>query len=194
MSPEPMAALDGERLRAREALGASVRAGFEKAGYAPVSAPALQPADIFLDMSGEDIRRRMYVFADPAGDELCLRPELTIPVCRLYLESGGGAQKLCALGPVYRYQSRGSTKLREYTQAGVECLGASDAEAADAEVVALAANALADAGLKSYGIEMGDLALFDALVDALDLPPGWRSRLKRHFWRPDYFRELLDRL
>lgn len=194
MSPEPMAALDGERLRAREALGASVRGGFEKAGYAPVSAPTLQPADIFLDMSGEDIRRRMYVFADPAGDELCLRPELTIPVCRLYLESGGGAQKLCSLGPVYRYQSRGSTKLREYTQAGVECLGASDAEAADAEVISLAASALADAGLKSYGIEMGDLALFDALVDALDLPPGWRSRLKRHFWRPDYFRELLDRL
>ena len=41
---------------------------------------------------------------------------------------------------------------------------------------------------------MGDLALFDALIDALDLPPGWRSRLKRHFWRPDYFRELLARL
>ena len=77
MSSEPMAALDGESLRAREALGAAVRGGFEKAGYAPVSAPALQPADIFLDMSGEDIRRRMYVFADPAGEELCLRPELT---------------------------------------------------------------------------------------------------------------------
>lgn len=194
MSSEPMAALEGERLRAREALGAAVRAGFEKAGYAPVSAPALQPADIFLDMSGEDIRRRMYVFADPAGEELCLRPELTIPVCRLYLENGGGAQKLCSLGPVYRYQQRGSTKLREFTQAGLECLGASDAEAADAEVISLAARSLADAGLAAYDIEMGDLALFDALIDALDLPPGWRSRLKRHFWRPDYFRELLDRL
>jgi ATP phosphoribosyltransferase regulatory subunit len=189
-----MAALDGESLRAREALGASVRGGFEKAGYAPVSAPALQPASIFLDMSGEDIRRRMYVFADPAGDELCLRPELTIPVCRLYLESAGGAQKLCSLGPVYRYQQRGSAKLREFTQAGLECLGTADAEAADAEVFSLAARALADAGLASYRIEMGDLALFDALIDALDLPPGWRSRLKRHFWRPDYFRKLLDRL
>lgn len=189
-----MAALDGESLRAREALGASVRSGFEKAGYAPVSAPALQPASIFLDMSGEDIRRRMYVFADPAGDELCLRPELTIPVCRLYLESAGGVQKLCSMGPVYRYQQRGSAKLREFTQAGLECLGAADAEAADAEVFSLAARALADAGLASYRIEMGDLALFDALIDALDLPPGWRSRLKRHFWRPDYFRKLLDRL
>ena len=194
MSQEPMAAPEGERLRAREALGAAVRGGFEKAGYAPVSAPALQPADIFLDMSGEDIRRRMYVFADPAGEELCLRPELTIPVCRLYLENGGGAQKLCSLGPVYRYQQRGSAKLREFTQAGLECLGASDAEAADAEVISLAARAIADAGLEAYEIEMGDLALFDALIDALDLPPGWRSRLKRHFWRPDYFRELLDRL
>lgn len=194
MSSEPMAAQDGERLRAREALAASVRGGFEKAGYEPVSAPALQPADIFLDMSGEDIRRRMYVFADPAGDELCLRPELTIPVCRLYLEGSGGPKKLCSVGPVYRYQQRGSAKLREFTQAGVECLDATDAEAADAEVMVLGARALAEAGLKEYDVAMGDLALFDALVDALDLPPGWRSRLKRHFWRPDYFRELLDRL
>lgn len=194
MSLTAMAALEGERLRAREALAASVRGGFEKAGYAPVSAPAIQPADIFLDMSGEDIRRRMYVFTDPEGDELCLRPELTIPVCRLYLEAGGGEKKLCSVGPVYRYQQRGSTKLREFTQAGLECLGAADAEEADAEVMALAARAVADAGLKYYDIEMGDLALFDALIDALDLPPGWRARLKRHFWRPDYFRELLDRL
>lgn len=194
MSSMTLAAQDSETLRAREALAASVRGGFEKEGYAPVSAPALQPANIFLDMSGEDIRRRMYVFTDPAGEELCLRPELTIPVCRLYLQEGGGAKKLCSVGPVYRYQQRGSTKLREFTQAGLECLGAEDAEAADAEVMSLAARALADAGLKQYEVAMGDLALFDALVDALDLPPGWRSRLKRHFWRPDYFRELLDRL
>src|SRR5690606_33073714 len=107
---------------------------------------------------------------------------------------GGGTKKLCSVGPVYRYQQRGSAKLREFTQAGVECLGAADAEAADAEVMVLGARALADAGLKEYDVAMGDLALFDALVDALDLPPGWRSRLKRHFWRPDYFRELLDRL
>ncbi|MBX3493086.1 MAG: ATP phosphoribosyltransferase regulatory subunit, partial [Parvibaculum sp.] len=72
-----IAAQEGEALRAREALGLAVRGGFERAGYAPVSAPVLQPADIFLDMSGEDIRRRMYVFADPGGNELCLRPELT---------------------------------------------------------------------------------------------------------------------
>jgi ATP phosphoribosyltransferase regulatory subunit len=194
MSSTTMAAQNGDRLRAREALAASVRGGFEKAGYAPVSAPALQPADIFLDMSGEDIRRRMYVFTDPAGDELCLRPELTIPVCRLYLEEGGDTKKLCSVGPVYRYQQRGSAKLREFTQAGVEWLDAADAEVADAEVMVLGARALAEAGLKEYDVAMGDLALFDALIDALDLPPGWRSRLKRHFWRPDYFRELLDRL
>lgn len=194
MSSTSMAALDGEGLRAREALAVAVRGGFEGAGYAPVSAPVMQPADIFLDMSGEDIRRRMYVFADPAGEELCLRPELTIPVCRLYLEGEGGPKKLCSVGAVYRYQQKGSAKLREFTQAGLECLDAADAEAADAEVISLAARALADAGLKNYEIETGDLALFDALIDALDLPPGWRSRLKRHFWRPDYFRELLDRL
>jgi ATP phosphoribosyltransferase regulatory subunit len=38
------------------------------------------------------------------------------------------------------------------------------------------------------------LSLFAGLVDALDIPAQWRGRLKRHFWRPDYFRELLARL
>lgn len=181
--------------RVRETGAASMRAVFERAGFAYAEPPLLQPADVFLDRSGEDIRRRLYVFTDPGGQELCLRPDLTIPTCRLYLEAGAaGEARYCYSGAVFRFEPKGSGKPTEVVQTGAEYFGAKDAEAADAEMLALAAEAVKAAGLGTFDIEMGDLALFDALVDALDIPGGWRTRLKRHFWRPAYFKELVTRL
>src|ERR687895_289690 len=77
---------------------------YERAGYVRVSPALLQPAEPFLDLSGEDIRRRMYLTTDAEGHELCLRPDLTIPVARDYLASpaAGKPQGFCYLGPVFR--------------------------------------------------------------------------------------------
>lgn len=191
----PTQATDGKLRRAREARAASVRAVFERAGFAAVEPPLLQPADVFLDLSGEDIRRRLYVFTDPGGQELCLRPDLTIPTCRHYLATaGGGEARLCYSGAAFRFEPKGSGKPTEFVQTGAEFFGATDAEAADAEMFVLAVEAVRAGGLEKFDVEMGDLALFDALVDALDIPAGWRTRLKRHFWRPAYFKELVARL
>jgi ATP phosphoribosyltransferase regulatory subunit len=181
--------------RIRETRIAAMRAVFEGASFEPVEPPLLQPAGVFLDRSGEDIRRRLYVFTDPGGQELCLRPDLTIPTCRLYLEkNGGGAARFCYSGAAFRFEPQGSSKPTEFVQTGAEFFGGKDAEAADAEMLALAAEAVRAGGLSTFDIEMGDLALFDALVDALDIPSGWRSRLKRHFWRPAYFHKQVERL
>jgi len=172
-----------------------MRSVFEGAGFVNVEPPLLQPADVFLDRSGEDIRRRLFVFNDPGGQELCLRPDLTIPTCRLYLESGAKAPaKFCYSGAVFRYEEAGVSRANELVQTGAESFGAKDAEGADAEMLALAVESVRAGGLSSFDIKLGDLALFDALVDALDIPAGWRTRLKRHFWRPDYFKELIARL
>lgn len=191
----PTQATDSESRRAREARAASVRAVFERAGFAAVEPPLLQPADVFLDLSGEDIRRRLYVFTDPGGQELCLRPDLTIPTCRHYLATtDGGEARLCYSGAAFRFEPEGSGKPNEFVQTGAEFFGAADAEAADAEMLALAVEAVRAGGLEKFDIAMGDLALFDALVDALDIPAGWRTRLKRHFWRPAYFKELVAQL
>ena len=188
---------DPATLRALTAQAARVRAVFEGANYEPVDPPVLQPADVFLDRSGENIRRRMYLFADPSGAELCLRPDLTIPTCRLFLArnpSASGDTRLSYQGSAFRYQTHAPWPRREFTQIGIERFGASDAEAADAEAMALAIDAVRAAGLSDFRIEMGDLGLFGALVDVLDMPTAWRGRLKRHFWRPDYFRDLVERL
>lgn len=187
----------GDELNAREEQARTVRRSFETSGYEPVTTPVLQPAEVFLDRHGEDIRRRTYLFNDPGGKELCLRPDLTIPVCRLYLERDPGAltpARLCASGPIYRYQPTGSSKLSEYNQCGLELLGPVDEVKADAEVTRLALRSVEEAGLTSYEIELGDLALFDALIDALAISDRWKERLKRQFWRPSFFSDLLASL
>src|SRR6266849_9237927 len=97
-------------------------ASFERAGYARVTPAILQPAEPFLDLSGEDIRKRMYLTADPQGHELCLRPDLTIPVSRDYLASppAGKPAGFCYLGPVFRHRTQ---EPAEFIQAGIESFG-----------------------------------------------------------------------
>lgn len=73
--------------KAKDARAAALVASYERAGYARVSPAILQPAEPFLDLSGEDIRNRMYLTTAPGGGEFCLRPDLTIPVSRDYLGS-----------------------------------------------------------------------------------------------------------
>ena len=70
-----------------DARAEALVASYERAGYARVTPAILQPAEPFLDLSGEDIRKRMYLTNAPGGAEFCLRPDLTIPVSRDYLAS-----------------------------------------------------------------------------------------------------------
>jgi ATP phosphoribosyltransferase regulatory subunit len=150
---------------------------FDREGYAPLEPPVLQPAEIFLDLSGEDIRRRMFVTTDADGTELCLRPEYTIPVCRAHLETrGAAAGAYCYRGPVFRLRA-GETG--EFRQAGIESIGRRDVAAADAEVLALALEALDAIGVAHAGVKLGDVGLLEALVDALQVAPAAKSRLIR---------------
>lgn len=155
---------------------------FAQAGYVLARPPILQPAEPFLDLSGEDIRKSLYLTTDATGEELCLRPDLTIPVARDYLASNGAGKPagFCYLGPVFRF--RGG-KASEFNQAGVESFGRQDRAAADAEMLTLGLQAVAAFGIKNVEIRTGDVALFLALIDALDLAPVWKRRLVKDFNR-----------
>jgi len=155
---------------------------FAQAGYSRAEPAILQPAEPFLDLSGEDIRKSLYLTTDATGEELCLRPDLTIPVARDYLASGRAGQPtgFSYLGPVFRY--RGG-RASEFLQAGIESFGRQDRAAADAEMLALALQATHAFGLSEVEIRTGDVALFNALIDALGLYPVWRRRLVKDFNR-----------
>jgi ATP phosphoribosyltransferase regulatory subunit len=164
-------------------------------GYARVEPAVLQPAEIFLDRSGEEIRRRTFVLTDPSGRDLCLRPDLTIPVCRMHVERGGKyPARLCYNGLAFRHQPGEPDRPTQFYQAGAELLGAKDRKATDIEVASVAIEAVQAAGLSQFDMKVGDLGLFSALIDALDVPVQWRGRLKRHFWRAGYFEALLEKL
>jgi ATP phosphoribosyltransferase regulatory subunit len=172
---------------------------FNGRGYELVAPSYLQPADLFLDRMGESIRGRTYVFTDLDGEELCLRPDVTLPACRVYLErhpQGDVEARLCYNGPAFRYQPGGGDVMRprEFRQAGIEYIGGADREGAEAEVTGLIVEAVRAAGLKGFTVRIGDLGLFEALIQALDIPERWRLRLRHFFWRPPVFRDLLKQL
>src|SRR3978361_2228645 len=166
---------------------------FAQAGYLRSEPYILQPAEPFLDLSGEDIRKSLYLTTDASGEELCLRPDLTIPVARDYLASSRAGQPagFSYLGPVFRY--RGG-RPSEFLQAGIESFGRQDRAAADAEMLALALQATTTFRLTGLEIRPGDVALFNALIDALDLYPVWRRRLIKDFNRKISLEQDLERL
>jgi ATP phosphoribosyltransferase regulatory subunit len=166
---------------------------FAQAGYGRAEPDILQPAEPFLDLSGEDIRKSLYLTTDASGEELCLRPDLTIPVARDYLASDRAGQPagFSYLGPVFRH--RGG-RPSEFLQAGIESFGRQDRAAADAEMLALALEATRAFGLTEVEIRTGDVALFNALIDALELYPVWRRRLVKDFNRKVSLTDDIERL
>ncbi len=194
-----MTAESAARFEALEEQAEGIMAIFARAGYEHVAPAILQPADIFLDRIGEAIRNRTYVFTDPDGQELCLRPDLTIPACRIYLERNPKANREARYaynGPAFRYQQGKPDALRprEFRQAGIECFGVADREQAEAESLALILEALRGAGLRGFVLRFGDLGLLRAVLEALPIPARWRARLAARSWRPDSFHATLKHL
>jgi len=166
---------------------------FAQAGYERSEPAILQPAEPFLDLSGEDIRKSLYLTTDASAEELCLRPDLTIPVARDYLasERAGKPAGFSYLGPVFRYRWG---KPSQFLQAGIESFGRQDRAAADAEMLALALEATAAFGIGDVEIRTGDVALFNALIDALQLFPVWRRRLIKDFNRKSDLAQDIEQL
>jgi ATP phosphoribosyltransferase regulatory subunit len=181
----------------REALerqNAAIMAVFERAGFDHIAPDIIQPADIFLERSGEDIRARTFVFTDPAGAEMCLRPDLTVPACRYHLSHEKNAtaeRRYCYLGPAFRFPDERLSP-QEFQQAGLEWFSAREPIAAEARILKLTISALEAAGLAKMTVTIGDLGLFSALLDDTEMPARWRRRLRHHFWRPPAFRDLLE--
>ena len=194
-----MAAESAARFEALEDQAERIMGVFVRAGYERVAPSFIQPAEIFLDRIGEALRNRTYVFTDPDGQELCLRPDLTIPAARIYMErnpQSGAEARYCYNGPAFRYQPGEPDALRprELRQAGLESFGVPDREQADAEVFGLILDAIRLAGLTGFQIRCGDLGLFRALLDALPIPARWRYRLVHGFWRQERFHQVLRQL
>jgi ATP phosphoribosyltransferase regulatory subunit len=179
----------GAGLARLEAQVARILAVLGSTGAARVEPAALQPAELMLDLYGEDIRARAFIAGDEGG-EMMLRPDFTLPVVRLHMDNGAEPARYTYCGPVWRRQEAGSGRPREYLQAGLELFGESDRAAADAEVLGLVVEALDAAPVD---IVTGDIGLVLAAIDALATSEVRRAALRRHVWRPARFHALLER-
>jgi ATP phosphoribosyltransferase regulatory subunit len=167
-----------------EVLGA-IRAPLEAAGASRADAPLLQPLNLLLDLAGEAMRARLFVVQSEGGAESCLRPDFTVAIARQHIEGGRAAGLYWYQGAAFR-AAAGDERPEEFVQVGLEMFspGGGAVEAADAEIAGLAWRAAAAGGRGDLTLRLGDVALFGAFVDTLELPETLAARLRRVAGRP----------
>ncbi len=163
---------------------------FEANGAQAVETDILQPAEVLLDLYGEDIRARAYVTSDALRGEQMLRPDFTVPVVQMHMEHGAEPARYAYAGEVFRRQEEDIERPSEFMQVGYEVFERENPAAADAEVFALFKEALAPLGLRAA---TGDMGILMAAVRGLSTTDRRKAALLRHIWRPRRFRALLER-
>lgn len=173
---------------------AAVRAPLEASGAERAEAPLLQPLNLLLDLAGEAMRARLFVVQSEGGAESCLRPDYTVPIARDHIASGRAAGLYWYQGVAFRASS-GDDRPEEFVQVGLEMFSppGGGVGAADAEIAGLAWRAAAAGGRRDLSLVLGDVALFGAFVDSLDLPDTLAARLKRVAGRPRLLWQELGR-
>lgn len=163
----------------------AIRSPLEASGAERADAPLLQPLNLLLDLAGEEMRARLFVVQAEGGAESCLRPDFTVAIARQHLEGGRAAGLYWYQGAAFR-ASTGTDRPEEFVQLGLEMFspGGGAVEAADAEIAALAWRAAEAGGRKDLSLWLGDVALFAAFIESLDLPETLASRLRRVAGRP----------
>jgi len=172
------------------AEAARLRALFEAVGAQPVETAILQPAEVLLDLYGEDIRARAYVTSDALRGEQMLRPDFTVPVVQMHMAHGAEPARYTYSGEVFRRQEEDARRPNEYVQVGFEIFERDAPEAADAEVFSMFFNVLRPLGLRAA---TGDIGLLMAAVEGLHTSERRKAALRRHIWRPRRFRALIER-
>lgn len=177
---------------------AAIRAPFAAAGAQSIDVPVMQPLTLLLDLAGEAMRARLFIVQGEGIDEAALRPDFTIPIARAHLERahlerGVAAGRYLYEGKAFRVAPRGSGRAEEFLQLGVEAYEDGDRAEGDARIAALAWQAASAGGRTDLRLLLGDVALFAAFVDSLDLATATAARLKRAFSRPRVLRAELER-
>src|SRR3984893_13665562 len=141
-----------------------------QAGYAHVDSPIVERSDLFLASFGQELWQNLYTFRLHHRD-LCLRPEYTASICRLYLDHyqhNPLPLRFQYAGPVFRYETPGRGRYRQHTQLGIELLGG-HAVSADCEILQLACDALNELRIPSYRLELGHVGVASGFIQRLRL-------------------------
>ena len=163
-------------------------------GFKYIELESVVEASHIVQRSGDNFRKFIFSFIDHNGNELCLRPDLTIASCLRYLENNlKGKEKIFYSGEAYRKsQNRKDSIIRN--QIGFEIIGSKNEKIDDKEIINTAIKSLSNLSYSSGTLKIGNVEIFNLLISKLDIPKRWKLRLSRHFWREKYFNDLLKRL
>ena len=175
-------------------LSENILKAVKSRGYKYIELDAVIDADQIIQRSGENFRQYMFSFQDPNGNEMCLRPDLTIVSCLRYLKNKTKTkEKIFYSGQAFRKIEDKRDKIIR-NQIGYEIIGSKNIKQDDNEIIQTSIKTIQKIKKTKLKIEIGNIKLFNLLLDKLKLPKRWRLRLSRHFWREKYFESLLKRL
>lgn len=156
-----------EEMAKRRYVEGIIRKVFESFGYGEIQTPTFEQLELITTKSGEDIQEHLYYFEDKSGRKLALRPELSAPAMRLYvneLRTKPKPRKIYYFENCFRYERPQAGRYREFWQAGVELIGSNKPES-DAEIIYLAAQTLQELGIKEYEINIGHIGVFRKFLE-----------------------------
>uniref|UniRef100_E6Q2G2 ATP phosphoribosyltransferase regulatory subunit n=1 Tax=mine drainage metagenome TaxID=410659 RepID=E6Q2G2_9ZZZZ len=145
---------------------------FDRWSYARILTPTFESYESLERGLGEKLMRQTFRFSDPLGEELALRTEMTTPIARVVstrLRNASLPIRLSYIAPAYRYEEPQLGRMREFTQAGAELIGAPGADA-DAEALFMAIETLDAVGLSDAHFDINDSAIVDGALATLGLP------------------------
>ena len=165
---------------------------FKGNGFVLSEPEVLLESKYIIERSGEKFRRSILTFEREDGKIMCLRPDLTVASCISFLQKKTSS-KIYYAGQAYRRSSnKGSPLIND--QLGIEILGSKNQIQDDFKIISTILSSAKKIKNKKIKVRVGDISLFKNLINSLDMPERWKLRLIRHFWRPNYFEELLKRL
>ncbi|MBM4240151.1 MAG: histidine--tRNA ligase [Euryarchaeota archaeon] len=156
-----------EELNRRKYVENTLRKVFETYGYSEIKTPIFEELSLFTMKSGEGIKEQIYHFQDKGGRDLALRPELTAPVARVYLnelQKTSKPLKMYYSGSCFRYERPQAGRYRQFWQFGCELIGGKPPEA-EAEIITMAAHCLEELGLNDYEFHIGNLGIIRGILN-----------------------------
>jgi len=182
-----------------EFLQSTLRELFQRWGFRPVLPPSLENLDVLEQGLGSGLREKTFRFDDrQSGRLVAFPPDITPQVARIVATRMQGLPlplRLCYNGRVLRHTEQQAGKDREIFQAGVELIGLPDAEA-DAEMIAMAVEALQALGASEFTIDIGQVEFFRGIMQELDIDARALATLRETIGRKDTsgLRQLLEPL
>ncbi|MBN1149581.1 MAG: histidine--tRNA ligase [Anaerolineales bacterium] len=179
-----------EVMAVRNFIYNTVRKVSESFGYQEWEAPLLESIELYAAKSGEElVKEQAFVFPDRGGDLITLRPELTPSLARMVAQRQRQLVyplRWWSWGPFWRYERPQKGRTREFFQWNIDLIGV-DSPEADAELAAIAASFLQEAGLSAdqVSILVNNRALMDTELLALGIPPEKRLEVFRLIDRRD---------